>query len=249
MPDPPAGRQRQPMFNLPPVIVRLLVFLLAVHFLRALILSDDADLWVLLTFAFIPGRITGAVDIAFPGGLAGEVWTFVTYATLHANLMHLLVNGVWLAAFGSPLAWRFGPRRFLAFSACAAAAGAVAHLLTHAGEAIPMVGASAAISGHMAAICRFAFDRDRSAGFLPMGQRDWRRPARPLADILRDGRVLGFLGAWFAVNLFFGLTNAGAGTESGTLAWEAHIGGFLFGLLAFRFFDPFRERALDRTAP
>jgi membrane associated rhomboid family serine protease len=175
------------------------------------------------------------------------LWTFVTYGLLHANFAHLLVNGVWLAAFGSPLAWRFGVTRFLLFSAGGAAAGALAHLALHSGDTIPLVGASAAISGHMAAICRFGFGR--LGALRASAPEDWQRPARPLVEALRDRRVLGFLIAWFAVNLAFGLTNAAGAVQSGAIAWEAHIGGFLFGLLAFRFFDPYRNPAADRTAP
>jgi membrane associated rhomboid family serine protease len=203
----------------------------------------------LLLFAFIPARYDASVmpDMAWPGGWAADVWTFITYALLHANLMHLVVNSIWLAAFGTPLARRFGLSRFLFFSACGAAAGALAHLAAHPSDAIPLVGASAAISAHMAAVCRFAFDRNTR--FLPMGERDWRTRARPLVEILRDRRVLGFLAAWFAVNLLFGLTNAGGTIQSGALAWEAHIGGFVFGLLAFRFFDPVRAPEPDRAAP
>jgi len=241
-PEQPAA-ERQPIFNLPPAIIGFLAVIVVVHVVRTLLLSEEAGYWVIVTFAFIPGRITGAIAYDFPGGWAGEIWTFFTYALLHANWTHLIVNSIWLAAFGSPLAWRFGTSRFVLFSLGGAAAGAIAHLITHSGAEIPLVGASAAISAHMASVCRFAFDR--GTRFLPMTQRDWRMPARPLVDILRDGRVLGFLGAWFAVNLFFGLTNAGGSLSSGALAWEAHIGGFLFGLLAFRWFDPVPRESRD----
>lgn len=64
----------------------------------------------------------------------------------------------------------------------------------------------------------------------------YRRPAAPLSEIVRDARVLTFLGVWFGVNLIFGLI--GGGISEGAVAWDAHIGGFLAGLLLFRFFDP-----------
>jgi membrane associated rhomboid family serine protease len=243
---PPAGR-REPLLNLPPAVAGFLLVIVAIHLVRAFLLSDEANVWTLVTFAFIPARIGGTIDLPFPGGIAGELWTFVTYALLHANFAHLIVNSVWLAAFGSPLAWRFGVTRFLLFSAGGAIAGALAHLALHSSEAIPLVGASAAISGHMAAICRFGFGRIGS--LRGATAEDWQRPARPLIEALRDRRVLGFLIAWFAVNLAFGLTNGAGAVQSGAIAWEAHIGGFLFGLLAFRLFDPSRNRAFDRTAP
>ena len=116
----------------------LLALLVVVHLARAFVLSSDANFWVIVTFAFLPARISGAIDLPFPGGIAGELWTFVTYAFLHADFAHLIVNGVWMAAFGSPLARRFGATRFLLFSAGAAIAGALAHLATHANETVPL---------------------------------------------------------------------------------------------------------------
>ncbi len=70
-----------------------------------------------------------------PGGFGADVWTFVTYSLLHGSWMHLGVNGVWLLAFGSAVARRFGVLRFLSFFAVTAAAGAAMHLLTNAGLA------------------------------------------------------------------------------------------------------------------
>ena len=69
------------------------------------------------------------------------------------------------------------------------------------------------------------------------GSASYFRPAAPLSEIVRDSRVLMFLGVWFGVNLVFGLTGGG-GISEGGIAWDAHIGGFIVGLLLFRFFDP-----------
>jgi membrane associated rhomboid family serine protease len=99
-----------------------------------------------------------------------------------------------------------------------------------------VVGASAAISALMAGAARFIF---QPAGPLwsISGIDTYRQPAVPLTALVRDRRVVMFLGVWFAVNLIFGLTN-GAGLASGAVAWAAHIGGFVVGLLFFRLFDP-----------
>jgi membrane associated rhomboid family serine protease len=102
-----------------------------------------------------------------------------------------------------------------------------------------MIGASAAISAHMAGASRFVFSAGGplrgSAGALA-----YRRPAAPLGEVIRDRRVLAFLGVWFGLNLLFGLWGAESGLASGAIAWEAHIGGFLAGLLLFPAFDPVR---------
>jgi membrane associated rhomboid family serine protease len=177
-------------------------------------------------------------DVAWPGGVAADLWTFVTYALLHADLSHLLLNGVWLLAFCAPVARRFGTMRFLAFMAATAIAGAVAHLVTHFGELLPMVGASASISGAMAAAMRFAFQRGGPLGALRDSDEAYRVPAVPLAVCLRDPRVLAFLLVWFGVNALFGFISLGGPGMDQSVAWQAHIGGFLAGLLAFSAFDP-----------
>jgi membrane associated rhomboid family serine protease len=65
-----------------------------------------------------------------------------------------------------------------------------------------------------------------------------RVPAAPLAASLRDPRVLAFLLVWFGVNLLFGVFSIGAGGVDQAIAWQAHIGGFVAGLVAFAAFDP-----------
>ncbi|OYX84533.1 MAG: rhomboid family intramembrane serine protease, partial [Azorhizobium sp. 35-67-5] len=131
--------------------------MIVIHVLRTYVLSEDMDFEVLGLFSFIPGRYDPSAEFHLPGGLGAELWTFVTYAFLHANWMHLGINLVWMLAFATPVARRFGTPRFLAFFAATAAAGAAAHLVTHTDAMVPMIGASASISGFMAAAVRFAF--------------------------------------------------------------------------------------------
>ena len=75
-----------------------------------------------------------------------------------------------------------------------------------------------------------------------------RIPAAPLVVALRNPRVLTFLGVWFALNLLFGLGSFSIADYDQNLAWEAHIGGFLAGLLLFSLFDPvLSERSDDAS--
>lgn len=232
---------REPVFNLPTVVTAILAVLVGVHVLRTLILDPSSDFAFVLTFAFIPARLTEPriVGLLLPGGGGAMAWSFVTYALLHADWAHLVFNSLWLAAFGSPLAWRFGPTRFIAFSLVGAVAGAVLHLAIYPGSMTPLVGASAAISAHMAGASRFIFTAGGPLGGLRRrGLAAYQVPAPDLAEVLGDARVMGFLAIWFGLNLFFGLFGGGAGLASGAIAWEAHVGGFLAGLFLFPFFDP-----------
>jgi membrane associated rhomboid family serine protease len=232
--------RRERMLNVPAAIVVLLAVLGLVQLLLMFVLTAEQTTEFLLLFAFIPARYDFSVlsDVAWPGGWAADIWTFVTYALIHANLTHLAFNAVWLLAFGSPVARRFGPLRFTAFMALTAAAGAAAHLATHFGELLPMVGASAAISGAMAAAARFAFQRGGPLEMWRDRAEASRVPAAPLSVSLRDARVIAFLLVWFGVNILFGVFSMGMPGVEQAIAWQAHIGGFLAGLLAFAAFDP-----------
>ena len=233
--------QREPIVNVPNVVVAVLAAFLAVHVVRTLLLSEEQDLQFLLMFAFIPVRYETALLLGghLPGGLGAEIWTFVSYAFIHADWMHLGVNAVWLLPFGSAVARRFGHARFLMFLALTAAAGALAHLFTHAGEQFPVIGASAAVSGAMAAAMRFAFQRGGPLGFWRGDDEEaYRVPALPLTGVLRDPRVLAFLVVWFGVNFLFGLGSISVTGNDQPVAWQAHIGGFVSGLFLFSLFDP-----------
>src|SRR5690606_7056648 len=109
--------------------------------------------------AFIPALYTGAY---------GFDWFMLsrpfTYTFLHGSLAHLAINMVWLAAFGPPLANRFGPLRFAVFFAVTGLAAAALFFVVHPSMQAPLVGASGSISGMMGAAARFGFQIDRSAG-------------------------------------------------------------------------------------
>ncbi len=235
------NKTSEPIFNIPAVIVAMLAVFAGIHALRSFVLTSAQDLDVLLMFAFIPARYDTALmlDGGAPGGFAAQIWTFVTYAFLHADITHLGMNALWFLPFGSAVARRFGTARFLLFFAATAAVGAAAHLIAHADEVFPVIGASASVSGLMAAAIRFAF---QPGGPIALWQRDderaYRIPALPLTSALRDPRILVFLIVWFGLNLLFGLGSVplvGAGQQ---IAWEAHIGGFVGGLVFFSLFDP-----------
>ena len=233
-------QRREPILNVPAVVVLVLLTIGIIHAVRALLLTDDFDRALVFTFGFVPARYTsGGVADILPGGFGADIWTFVTYGLLHADLTHLGFNAVWLLAFASPVARRFGAMLFLPFFFVTVAAGAVAHLIMHSGELSPMIGASAAISGTMGAATRFAFQPGGSLDFWRSHDQDPDQiPAAPLMVALRNPRVLTFVGVWFALNLLFGIGSfAFVGAEQ-SIAWEAHVGGFLAGLLLFSVFDP-----------
>ena len=238
------SQRSEPMFNVPPVVMATVAALLLVHGVRMLVFDEAQDVRFLLTFAFIPARYdNGVIAGGFPGGFGADVWTFFTYAFIHADLLHIGLNIAWLLPFGTALARRFGAWRYVGFMLVTAGAGALAHLMSHLNAMVPMIGASAAISGAMAAALRFVFQTGGPLGLWHVHGDDeaYRVPAASLVATLRDPRFLIFLGAWIGLNALFGLgtvSMAGAGQQ---IAWQAHIGGFVAGLLLFNAFDPVRR--------
>jgi membrane associated rhomboid family serine protease len=227
----PAAR-REPLFNLPPIVVAFMAACVGVHLVRLYLLSDDQNYEVILNGAFIPLRYSGQYDL--------DLFAFTspfTSSLLHAGWMHLVLNMVWLAAFASPLATRIGAVRFVLFWCFATAASLLLHYVAHPGDMIPVIGASGAISGMMGAAARFGFRTDRSAR-MPnfVGRR------LSLLETFQSRQVVVFLGVWLLINFA-----AGAGLDlsgsGGSIAWEAHIGGMLAGLFGVALFDRKPRRA------
>ena len=223
----------EPILNVPRSVAGVAALLIGVQIVRGL-LPDELDLTFLLALAFIPARYSGAA-LDLPGGYVTAVTSFVTYMVVHAGWVHLVVNLLWMLAFGSAVARRMGDLGFLAFSVLCGIAGAFTHLLFHYGDMAPVVGASAAISGQMAGALKFIFRAKR----LP-GQRapDFLgAPLMSLGETLSDKRIARIHAVLGGAQRLFRPERGQDRGRAGAIAWEAHIGGFLCGLLIFGAFD------------
>ncbi len=237
-----ASRQ-QPVFNAPVIVTALLVLLVGMHVLRVT-LSEDTSLWWTIALAFVPARYVGlAGDI--PGGPIAAVTSFLTHSLVHGDWLHLTINAAWRLAFGSAVARRIGTVRFLLLYAGAAIAGAALYLAVNwATQSLAiMVGASGATSGLAGAAFRFLFNALAIHDGNGLGQASQHAPTMSLAEMLRDRQARNAVLAWIAINFLLAATGPLFGWAT-AIAWEAHLGGFLFGLLAFGFFD-----CTDRATP
>src|SRR5262245_39195032 len=145
--------------------------------------------------------------------------------------MHLAINMIWLAAFGSPLANRIGAPRFLLFWVFTAVSAALMHYVLHMTDQAPLVGASGAISGMMGAAARFGFRVDRRSN-----KPTFAGELMPMAAVFKSRTTVTFLTVWMIVNLVTGVFAPGVDNP---IAWEAHVGGFLAGFLCIGWFDKF----------
>lgn len=231
----------QPIFNLPRSLVATLVLLIAIYAVWAYLLSEDMQAYVIVHFGFTPLRY----DYPILGQSLEWLWTPVTYSLLHGSIEHIGFNALWLAAFGAPVVRRIGTLRYLLFWMFSAAASAFFHAALHWGDETLLVGASGVVSALMGAACRFAFPAgrgyDRVSGHL--------YPRQPIFAAFGNRTVVIFIVMWLLGNVLIALGLPLMGAESGEIAWDAHIGGFLFGFLLFALFDVKRPVQAAIAAP
>jgi membrane associated rhomboid family serine protease len=226
--------QREPIFNVPGAVLGMIAIFIAVHVARQWMPVGDANWW-LIALAFIPARYSGySADI--PGGEIASFTSFITHAFTHADATHLSINSAWLLAFGSVLCRRIGSLRFLAFTLMGGIAGACAFWMMHPGLLVPVIGASGAVAAMMGGVMRFLFSAlDRGEGYL-LREAPEAIPLTTLTEALTHRRILLSSALFVGINLL-AIVGFGSMGATGTIAWEAHLGGYAFGLLAFGFFD------------
>lgn len=209
VPPPPPHRPRQPVVNLPPVVGALIATNVAVYLLGA-VMPWRWTAEMLFHLGFVPARYT------LPGGFGWQaVVSPITHQFLHGGTLHILVNMVMLAAFGSGVARSLGNARTLALYFATGVAGAALHAVFYPETTMPVVGASGAISGLFGAVLRLMGKHAASAG--------------------APNRILPVAAIWIGVAVFTGFTGT-PGAGEAQVAWAAHVGGFLLGFLAFDLF-------------
>lgn len=205
----PGGRGTgERAINLPPAVLWLIGINVAIQLLRQL-LPEQADLEILVQFGLVPLAYTSG-----NGDLLSLIAAPITYQFIHGGWMHLGINMLTLAAFGAPVERLLGVRRFVAFYlVCGIVAGAV-HILVYPDSPDPVVGASGSISGVFGAVLMLMRYVGSLTSLLPVA------------------------GIWIGLNVFFGLFGGAPGAGGESIAWVAHIAGYVFGLAAIRFFAP-----------
>ncbi len=233
---------REPIFNVPGIVLWLLATFFAVHLVCWGLPAEDGA-WLTAALAFIPARAGGLAG-ELPGGSVAAVTSYVTHIFVHGDAAHLLINSAWLLAFGSPVARRTDALRFLAFFLLCGVAGALFYLAVNGRVLMLLVGASGAISGLMGAAFRFLFRSLEDGGPLGLANAST-TPLMPLARTLRDRRILLAVAGWTLLNILLAWWAVGL-TEAAGIAWEAHLGGFYTGLLLYGLFD--RPPTVDPNA-
>jgi membrane associated rhomboid family serine protease len=208
-------------------------------------LEPQALMASVCNYGLVPGELTGrsplGTAVPLGEGLACVVddemvnWlTPITSMFLHGGWMHILGNALFLWVFGNNIEDSMGHGRFLAFYLLCGLAAAAAHLVVEPASPIPTVGASGAISGVLGAYL-VLYPRVRVKTIVPIFV---------FFTVLRLP-AWGILLLWFAYQLLGGLPQLlqVRPEASGGVAFWAHIGGFLAGVLLVK---PFENRDLVR---
>lgn len=199
-----------------PVMNWLLLGLNAAVFIYQLSLSGFAEARLVNAFALVPARVSAGE----PFGIVG----LFSSMFLHGGWLHFLSNMWILYIFGDNVEDRMGSLPYLVFYMLSGLAAGLLQTFVAPGSSIPVIGASGAIAGVMGAYI-FLYPAARVVTLIPVFIFPW---------FIQIPAIF-YLGFWFVSQLFSGV--AAIGTVGGGVAWWAHIGGFVFGLLLVRFFD------------
>ena len=244
--------RRERAIDMPMALLAFIAALLAVHALRS-VLSDPSDVELVVEGGFIPARWSiligwaapeeivrhAARSVADPDVAAARLaiaryvaaddephaWSILSYALLHGSWMHVGLNCVWLAAFGTPVVRRLGAVRSAVVALATALGGALAFWVADPLGAEIVIGASGIVSGFMGAAATFVFDAEGRSGW---------------SAVLRNRSAFIFLAFWVAANALGGVFAGQLGIVEGAIAWQAHLGGLVVGILICPLLDPFR---------
>ena len=199
-----------------PIITITLVLVNILVFLWSLMLADGLGQRVVHTYALIPKELLVAAT-ARPDLLPYNILTIFTSMFLHGGILHLGGNMLYLWIFGKNVEDATGHSRFILFYLFSGVAAALVQCSVDPGSAVPMIGASGAISGILGAyLLLYPRARVKTLIFIFLFITTVDIPAMVLLSL------------WFFVQIIF---SHGQG-----VAWFAHIGGFLFGLITIKIF-------------
>jgi membrane associated rhomboid family serine protease len=221
--------RHEPVFNIPGMLVVMVALMAAIHLVRVYLLTEAQDNEVLFLAAFIPVRYLHPLAEQDLGWLVGPVG----YSLLHGGYLHLIFNCLWLVAFASSLVQRIGNVRFAILWITSAIASAFFQAFATGFADSYLIGASGVVSATVGAACRFSL---QLSGTPAMRYAQY-APRLGILEALTHRSVLVFIAMWALSNA---LVVWGAGIPSGggyNVAWQAHVGGFLFGYLTFDLFD------------
>ncbi len=204
----------------PPLVVVFLILVNGLVFVGELLLPDEELRETFRLYGIVPRRFLEPGWGAAVGFPAHGYWAFLTHMFLHAGWLHVIGNLWTLWIFGDNVEDRMGHLRFLFFYLLCGVLAGIAQMLASASSTLPSLGASGAIAGVMGAYF-VLYPRARVITLVPLF-------FYPL--FLEIPAVL-YLGVWFWMQLFSGTLALAEPDDAGGIAFLAHVGGFVAGVL------------------
>ncbi len=207
-----------------PYVNLILIGLNIAVFIYQLLLNERAALEFIYSYGVIPAKFTSIPILQTLLTNPVYFFPFLSSVFMHGGLLHIISNMLYLWVFGDNIEDRFGHFRYLVFYLLVATAGHIAHIASHPASDIPTIGASGAVAGVLGAYF-LAFPKAKVLTLVPLF----------IFFTIIEVPALIFLFLWFVLQLINGLTIFGNGSAQ-TVAWWAHIGGFIGGALLFNVF-------------
>jgi membrane associated rhomboid family serine protease len=212
-----------------PHITRAIVILNALIYIIQFIMPEKINRMIIYNYGFIPLRF--ARDIMSRQFSAQNFIPLATSAFLHGSWAHLIGNMWTLWIFGDNIEDRLGHFRFAVFYILSGAVAMGFHFLFNAGSSIPAIGASGAIAGVMGAYF-VLFPHSRIITLVPIF----------IIPFFIRVPALIYLAIWFFMQVYSGTINSILGGAGSGVAWWAHIGGFVSGIVLLKLLYPERYR-------
>ena len=208
-----------------PIATYLLILINAIVFLFELTMPPPELEQLFNMFGLVPARFMHP-DWASSAGYPGHsYWPFLTSMFLHGGWLHIIGNMWTLWIFGDNIEDQMGPARYVIFYLLCGLIAGIVHCLTNADSTMPTVGASGAIAGVMGAYL-FLFPTARIVVLVPIF----------FFPFFFEVPAVIYLGFWALSQVFSGTLALASGTQVGGVAWWAHVGGFVGGIVLQFFF-------------
>jgi len=203
----------------PPFMVWAIISLNASVFLIELEFPAPLFEWFTFQYGLVPARYSNPIWALRNGLNPTDYWPFLTNTFLHGGWMHLIGNMWTLWIFGAAVEDRLGPWRFLSFYLACGVLASIVHFAFNMLSPIPALGASGAISGVLGAYA-LMFPLARILFVIPIF----------IFPFFFEFYAFAYAVAWFILQIFQGAGGLLAPEIGGSIAWWAHIGGFVAGL-------------------
>lgn len=203
-----------PYVNVSIIIINIIVFM------RQLAMTNPDLHSFVFSYGLIPQAVTGALS---QGNISAVVSPLITYQFMHGGWLHIGSNMLYLWVFGDNIEDRVGHGKYLLFYLLVGSLAGFAQIAIEPGSMVPIIGASGAVAGVLGAYL-ISCPRARVLALIPLF----------VIFTLAEIPAVIFLGFWFILQIFSGIASIGAAGVS--VAFWAHIGGFVAGLVLVSLF-------------